>query len=221
MAPEQLRGHPVPASDVWALGVVAYELVTGQRPFSPADIAMLNQAQTAPVTEPRTLSPALPKVAQAVILKALSYDPAHRYTHAHEMGQAFLRAVLEGDPPGPDRTLDPPPFGSESPAEPLRRCQELFTSFEEFRNPDSLRAFFSLTELETGRNCVSFSARLELDQLLDCLYRSGRNYRGQALVEVLSVLASHYRDDYRGKQCEWLRDSLRRLLERPPVAADK
>jgi serine/threonine protein kinase/V8-like Glu-specific endopeptidase len=109
MAPEQLRGHPVPASDVWALGLVAYELVTGQRPFSPNDMAKLTETLVASVTKPRTLCPALPKVAQAVILKALSYDPANRYTHAHEMGQAFLRAVLDGDPPplGPDSQEQP------------------------------------------------------------------------------------------------------------------
>jgi serine/threonine protein kinase/V8-like Glu-specific endopeptidase len=217
MAPEQLRGHPEPASDVWALGVVAYELVTGRRPFSPVDITMLKDAQVTP-TEPRTLCPALPTAAQAVILKALSYDPAQRYPHANEMGQAFLRAVLEGDPADPPPPLTPDP---ESLPELLRSCQELFKSFDEFRFPESLRAFLSMAELSIGQNCVSFSARLELDQLLDCLYRSGRDYRGQALVDVLSVLAARYRNDHRGKQCEQLRDSLKRLLERPPVAAEK
>lgn len=111
MAPEQLRGHPVPASDVWALGVVAYELVTGRRPFSTtAEILTLKDAPRPQCfAELRALSPELSEAAEAVILKALSYDPADRYTHAHEMGQAFLRAVRESDPPtpGPDSPEQP------------------------------------------------------------------------------------------------------------------
>jgi len=214
MAPEQLRGHPVPASDVWALGVVAYELVTGRRPFSRDEVIMLkDEPQAVSFIESRTSCRELSKAAQSVIRKALSYDPADRYTHAHQMGQAFLQAVLEGGPSIPD----PPQPVSDSPTELLRRCQELFASFEEFRNPESLRAFFYVSGLRTGQNCMSLAARLEFDQLLDCLYRSGRDYRGQALVDLLSRLASRYRDDYRGPLCEQLGSSLKLLLERPPA----
>ncbi|HET6978685.1 MAG TPA: serine/threonine-protein kinase [Pyrinomonadaceae bacterium] len=102
MAPEQLKGHPVTASDVWALGVVAYELVTGRRPFSAADVIMLKDGPLpASFMESRASCFELSKAAQSVILKALSYDLDLRYTHAHEMGKEFLRAITEGGPLDP------------------------------------------------------------------------------------------------------------------------
>jgi serine/threonine protein kinase len=222
MAPEQLRGHPEPASDVWALGVVTYELVTGQRPFSStAEILNLKDAHDVPATELRALGPALPKVAQAAILKALSNDADHRYQHAHEMGEAFLQAVLKGDPPDLNSAPDDAQLGSKSVTELLRRCQELFNLLEEFSNPHRLNAFFSIANLTAGQKCVDRAALLEYDQLLKCLYGSGRDYRGQALVEVLSALASRYQGDYRGQQCEEIRNDLKRLLERPSAVAEK
>ena len=210
MAPEQLQGHPVPASDVWALGVVAYEILTGRRPFSVADVIRLKDAtEAASFIESKVSCPELSKAAQSVILKALTYDPAQRYMHAHEMGQELLRAVVEDDP----RESAPESLATKSVSGLLIRCQELFKSFNEFRNPERLRAFFSLAELKSGQNCVDWSAHIELDQLLACLYRSGRDYPGQALVDVLSLLASKYPDDYRGRQCEQLGRSLKLLLE--------
>lgn len=172
-----------------------------------------DEPQAVSFIESRTSCSELSKAAQSVIRKALSYNPSDRYTHAHQMGQAFLQAVLEGGPSVPE----PPPPVSDSPTELLRRCQELFASFEEFRNPESLRAFFYVSGLRTGQNCVSPTTRLEFDQLLDCLYRSGRDYSGQALVDLLSRLASRYRDDYRGPLCEQLGSSLKLLLQRPPA----
>ena len=211
MAPEQFRGNPVPASDVWALGVVAYELVTGRTPFLTAsDINMFDASPALSFPKPRVLCSELSEAAEAVILKALSYNPANRYERAHEMGQAFLRAVLEGAPPPPPPLDQPDP---ESMPVLLRRCQELFKSLEEFRDPESLNAFFSMTELRAGQKCVARGAWLEFDKLLVCLSRSG-GYPGQALNDVLSELAVRYgEEDHRGKQCTRLRDSLKRLLE--------
>ena len=216
MSPEQLRGGPVPATDVWALGVVAYEMVTGRPPFDADDELTLGDMQRAGVgTMPRSLRPELPEAAQDVILKALSYDPAARYAHAHEMGDAFLRAVLVGDgqPPYPPelrhQTAPPAP---ESPRELLRRCLHLFELLDEFRSPAHLWPLFGDAGLGAYGHCVGRAAAVELNQLLDCLYRSGRDYRGQALLELLELLASHYKGQWQEQECEGLRSGLRQLF---------
>jgi serine/threonine-protein kinase len=92
MAPEQVTGSPPvsPATDLYALGVVAYELFTGQLPFrhpEPVPLMFLH-AQQAPVS-PRTLCPSLPEPFERVILKLLEKRPEDRYRDA-----AALRSAL-------------------------------------------------------------------------------------------------------------------------------
>lgn len=91
----------------------------------------------------------------------------------------------------------------------LRQCGKLFESLDEFSNPQRLRAFFRIHGLYIYEPCVARSAGLDFNLLLDCLKRSGRDYEGQALVEVLKQLASDYSNDHRGRQC----DEMKNLLE--------
>ncbi len=95
MAPEQVTGsQPVsPATDLYALGVVAYELFTGQLPFrhsQPVPLMFLHVQQ--PPVPPRTLCPQLPEPVEAVILKLLEKQPEARYQSASELRVA-LRAL--------------------------------------------------------------------------------------------------------------------------------
>ncbi|HZO36853.1 MAG TPA: Stk1 family PASTA domain-containing Ser/Thr kinase [Solirubrobacteraceae bacterium] len=93
LSPEQAQGHPVSAtSDIYSIGIVLYEMLTGQVPFdgdSPVTVA-LKQVNTPP-TPPSQLNPDVPAPLEAVTLKALAKDPADRYPDA----EAFMAALDE------------------------------------------------------------------------------------------------------------------------------
>ena len=94
VAPEQLRGKPVAASDTYALGVVAYEMVTGRRPFNSDSLAELVDLQRDGVkVKPCDLRPGLPLAAQDAILQALSFAPQDRYATVKEFTDALARAL--------------------------------------------------------------------------------------------------------------------------------
>lgn len=91
MAPERFRGEPAePATDIYALGVLLYQLVAGQVPFeadNPLAVG-LKHLNEEPL-RPRTLRPDLPEPAEAAILKALAKQPAERFTSAAALSTAF------------------------------------------------------------------------------------------------------------------------------------
>jgi len=97
MAPEQLNGRPItPATDIFALGAIAYEMVTGRKPFNPeTGFELLQMQQTGVRVKPADLRPSLPIKAQEVILKALSYNPVDRYTAPREFADSFAGAIAQ------------------------------------------------------------------------------------------------------------------------------
>ena len=101
MAPEQLSGRPVSAAmDIYAMGAVAYELVTGRKPFNPETGFELLEMQRAGVrVKPSDLRPSLSEEACQVILRALSFDPKQRFQSARELGDILARALTEETAP--------------------------------------------------------------------------------------------------------------------------
>jgi serine/threonine protein kinase len=97
MAPEQLSGRPVSAAtDIYAMGVIAYELVTGRKPFNPETGFDLLEIQRAGVrVKPSDLRPRLSENGCRLILRALSFDPHQRFPSARELGDALARALTE------------------------------------------------------------------------------------------------------------------------------
>jgi serine/threonine-protein kinase len=127
MAPEQAKGETITAAtDIYALGVVAYEMLTGRTPFQ-ADTAhslLYAHVHEAPLP-PRMTNPKIPAAAEAAVLKALQKKPSDRYRTAGQfaaaLGAGIAKVPGRAPRPVPPRTpIAPPPRppSQQQPAQP-------------------------------------------------------------------------------------------------------
>ena len=96
MAPEQTWGVVTPATDLYALGVLLYQMLTGELPYTdPDDIEVIQMHLHAPVPNPRAADASIPAELGAVVMRAMAKRAEERFADVGEFREAFL-AALDG-----------------------------------------------------------------------------------------------------------------------------
>jgi serine/threonine protein kinase len=94
MAPEQTRGIVTPQTDIYALGVLLYQMLTGELPYNdPDDIRVIEMHLHDPIPAPSDLDASIPRELDAVVRKAMSKRPEGRFRNVGELRNAFLGAL--------------------------------------------------------------------------------------------------------------------------------
>jgi serine/threonine-protein kinase len=134
MSPEQARGEDaMPVSDLYALGILFFEMTTGQLPFRSADRdTLLEMQKTAPSPKPRSIAKELPEAAERIILRLLEKDPRSRFRDGHHLSEelkAFQRTLPStwdvqpsGESSAPAQPPPPPPAPTPGVVEWSRRA---------------------------------------------------------------------------------------------------
>ncbi len=99
MSPEQVRGLPIDRrSDIFAVGVILYEMLTGERLFvGESDFSTLEKVRNAEVLPPRQFNEEIPEALEKVMLRSLAREPEERYQWASDMAEELTRFSVKGD----------------------------------------------------------------------------------------------------------------------------
>ncbi len=147
-SPEQAAGSaPSPASDVYSLGVVLYEMITGRLPFiaTTAEELARQHRETLPPS-PSKFNPAIPLSLETILLKVLSKEPSARYRTADQLGHVLAHFIqpspaspipaVQYSPPIEVAPLASPPVYAPPPRRPVVETPSRPASYVEEQSPD-------------------------------------------------------------------------------------
>jgi serine/threonine protein kinase len=112
MAPEQIEGHPRPVSDQYALAVVVYEWLCGERPFEGSSSEVMAQHLSVPPVPLHERMPTISAEIEQVVLRALSKDPKARFASVADFSTALEQASQHGHSSTAKQSDEHPRFGS-------------------------------------------------------------------------------------------------------------
>ncbi len=138
MSPEQVRGLPIDRrSDIFALGVILYEMLTGEKLFvGESDFSTLEKVRNADVPTPRQFNPNIPAGLEKVLMKSLAREAEDRYQWASDLQEDLMRFLLAGDAIYSAKHLAS--FMKEAFAEDLFREDEKMHRFASITKPDEI-----------------------------------------------------------------------------------
>ncbi|HJQ98049.1 MAG TPA: AAA family ATPase [Candidatus Polarisedimenticolaceae bacterium] len=170
MAPEQALGQTVDGrADLYALGVMLYELTTGRLPFvGDHPLAVVSQHVHAPVVPPRAICSSISPAVDAVILKLLAKDPAHRFATASDASAALEQALEAPGAGGDDREAAAVALlNALSRGRLVARDAELADAREIWRRARDGSGHFLLVSGEPGSGKTRFARELLIQAAVD------------------------------------------------------
>jgi serine/threonine protein kinase len=132
MAPEQTRGIVTPQTDIYALGVLLYQLLTGELPYNDSDdIRVIQMQMHAPIPAPSDHDASIPQELDAVVRTAMAKRPEERYRSVAELRTAFLAALKGPATPNQEKTTSGPFEAPVVPYPPRQRRTRVLSPAEQ------------------------------------------------------------------------------------------